>query len=178
MERLWYTRKKLFVRWVVCMVSLEEIRERTFEDNGSEETSMRVSVEEMYRFEDDAKKLARKIAARKIQYDKEFNNNHSSYEKFANACGMSASTVKKTISGSIKVTRTFLYRMAVGLHMTIDEANEYFALCGGILREDSSIEDYICIHALKDGDTIEMFSEQVEQFANTKIWRKERNLKE
>lgn len=159
------------------MVTEKEMRERCFEEPRREKSSMRVSAEEMCRFEQDTNTLRRKISGRKIQFDKEFNNSHSSYEKFANACCLNASTVKKTIAGSIKITRTFLYRMAVGMHMTVEEANEYFSLCGGVLREEC-VEDYICIHALKDGDSIELFLEQFEEFTKAKLWRKERDFKE
>lgn len=153
------------------MVTEQEISSHIFVEEKFDAASMRVNVEEMKGFEENNRKLPRKIGTKKIQFDRECNNDNSSYEKFANACCLSASTVKKTIAGSIKVTRAFLYRMAVGMHMTVEEANEYFSMCGGSLRKEC-IEDYICIRALKDGDSIELFLEQFEKFTKAKLWRK------
>lgn len=159
------------------MVTEEDIKNKFFAEDRNGDTSLRVTAEEMRGFEENSRKLPRMIGARKIQFEKEFNNDRSSYEKFANACCLNASTVKKTIAGSIKVTRTFLYRMVVGMHMTVEEANEYFILCGGALREEC-IEDYICIRALEHEDSIELFIEQFEKYTKAKLLRKERDLKE
>ena len=71
----------------------------------------------------------------------------AAYERLEEECQINVDTMKKTISGSIKVTRNFLYKFAVGLHMSLEEANQYFELNGGGLRE-SCLADYICIHAL------------------------------
>lgn len=52
--------------------------------------------------------------------------------------------------------------------MKLDEANQFFILCGGRLN-DNCKEDYICQKALEDGDDIITFIEQYEHFTNMKI---------
>lgn len=77
-------------------------------------------------------------------------------------------TLKKTINGSIKITRNFIYKFVVRLHMTLEEANTYFELNGGALRE-TCLADYICLHALLDQDDIHQFISDFEQHTETKI---------
>ena len=48
--------------------------------------------------------------------------------------------------------------------MDVDEANELFALCGGVLNEDFH-EDYVCYKALKDKDDIMHFIDQFNHYA-------------
>ena len=57
--------------------------------------------------------------------------------------------------------------------MSIEEANEYFTLCGGPLNPQAR-EDFICIRALEDGDGIELFIQQFEEFTGNKIDIRER----
>ena len=116
-------------------------------------------------------KLPSMISDRKMQNDieKGLKALHG-YSDIEESCLISVTSLKKTINGSQKVTRTFLYKFAVGLHMSVEEANEYFALCGGILHEDS-LEDAICRCALRDGDSIYQFVEEYERLTGAKIAR-------
>ena len=116
-------------------------------------------------------KLPSMIADRKMQNDIEKGLKAlQGYDDIEETCLISITSLKKSINGSQKVTRTFLYKFAVGLHMSIEEANEYFALCGGILHEDS-LEDAICQCALRDGDDIYQFVEEYERLTGSKIAR-------
>lgn len=122
------------------------------------------------RFEKNTK-LPLMISERKMQNDIEKGlkaiHGYSDIEK---SCLISVTSLKKVINGSDKVTRKFLYKFAVGLHMSIDEANEFFKLCGGELHDDS-LEDCICKCALRDKDNIHDFVEEFENLTNTKIAR-------
>ena len=150
------------------MVTDEELRNRVFIEALPDEVSMRVTEADFAELSDKAElALRKKIRAKKMEFDKKLNNSgfSSSYGRFAEACSVSEEAVKKTIAGSVKIKRTFLYKMAVGLKMSIEEANEYFELCGGKLRSDFR-EDYICIRALEDGDDIGLFLEQFKEFVS------------
>jgi len=145
-----------------------------FED---EKTSSRVSVGELSHFVDNEDILKDMISRRKIRYQNEHNLSAlAAYEKLEEQCQISIDTMKKTISGRIKVTRNFLYKFTVGLHMTLEEANEYFKLNGGTLRE-SCLADYICIHALLDKDEISLFINDFEKHTGSKIGMRERQTK-
>ena len=95
-------------------------------------------------------------------------------EWIADHCQINETTLSKTITGKIKVTRTFLYKFTVGLKMTVDEANKYFDLCGGPLYE-RCMADYICMKALKDKDDIEIFIKDFELHTGMKIRMRERS---
>lgn len=133
-------------------------------------TALQVSSVDLKRFENNTK-LPSMISNRKIQYDIEngLKAIHG-YSALGEDCLISVTTLKKVINGSDKVTRKFLYKFAVGLRMSLEEANEYFSLCGGQLHDDS-LEDYICKCALRDGDDIYTFAEEFERLTNTKIIR-------
>lgn len=126
---------------------------------------------------DDENKLRDMIFKRKSKYETENKLKAiAAYEKLEEQCQISVDTMKKTISGRIKPTRNFLYKFTVGLHMTLDEANEFFELNGGTLRE-SCLADYICIHALLDKDDIEVFISDYEKHTGSKIGMRERQVK-
>lgn len=144
------------------MVTREEIEQKIFK-NYDDRESCRVSKEEIIRFEENNKLLTQMVGDKKIEFEETCKTGYGSYEKLAEACELSVSTLKRTIAGGIKVTRTFLYKFAVGTKMSLEEANEYFALCGGILRNDN-LEDYICIRALEDGDDIELYVKQYKEY--------------
>jgi len=144
------------------MVTREEIEQKTFRKyNGNE--ACRVSKEEMLRFCENNKRLTEMVGDKKMEFEETCLTGYGSYEKLAEACELSVATLKRTVAGGIKVTRTFLYKLAVGTKMSLEEANEYFALCGGVLREDD-LEDYICMKALEDGDSIELYVSQYKEY--------------
>jgi hypothetical protein len=85
-------------------------------------------------------------------------------------CLISEASLKKTINRSIRVTRTFLYKFTIGLHMSLDEANELFNLCGGPLRETDPA-DYLCKRYLEEPDDIHTFCNQYEEWIHKKLTR-------
>lgn len=143
----------------------------------AEKTSSRVSTKELSHFIDNENALRDMISRKKLLYQNENNLSAlAAYEQLEDECQISVDTMKKTISGRIKVTRNFLYKLAVGLHMTLGEANKYFELNGGELRE-SCLADYICIHALLDHDDIAVFISDFEKHTDSKIEMRERQTK-
>lgn len=154
------------------MITQEELQAMKFHETGypHEKVSYQVTTEDIKRF-DKAKTLPLLIAKRKLMFEKEMNLKPTpAYDALDEQCQISITTIKKTINGTNKVTRQFLYKFTVGLHMTLDEANEFFTLCGGSLREDN-LGDYICIRALEDRDDIHLFIQQYEEFTGLKIAR-------
>lgn len=155
------------------MVNEEEMKQFDDFEKIKEKTSYRVSSFEMKQF-DTAWELQDKIGNRKEQFQKERGlKAYPAYDKLEEECQISVTSIKQTISGRQKVTRNFLYKFTIGLRMSIEEANEYFALCGGELNLKNR-EDYICYHALADGDTIFEFIEQFEKYTGLKIALKQR----
>lgn len=75
------------------------------------------------------------------------------YAYFDEHCHIAAPTMKKALQENGKITRKFLYKYTVGMHMSIDQAQEYFDLQGRILQSESDAEDIIAYNALKDGDS-------------------------
>jgi hypothetical protein len=143
----------------------------------TEKKSSRVSAKELSHFDDDEIILRDKIGKKKIIYQNEHGlKANTAYEELEDICQISTDTMKKTINGNIKVTRNFIYKFAVGLHMTLEEANEYFELNGGALRE-SCLADYICIHALLDKDDISDFISDFEKHTDSKIGIRKRITK-
>ncbi len=159
------------------MVTQEEIESRTFELLEENKVACRVTDAEMRQF-DTKHQLVIKLMNLKVAFDNIHNYKTTmGYERFAEACMLGTSTIKRMFSGTIRITRTMLYRITVGMKMSLDEANSYFALCGGELREEC-IEDYICIHALLDGDDIHLFLEQFEKYTNYILERKQTEMPE
>lgn len=142
-----------------------------------EKVSSRVSAKELSHFADNDNTLRDMISKKKLMYQEEHKLTAlKAYEELEEKCRISIDTMKKTISGRIKVTRNFLYKFVVGLHMSIDKANEYFELNGGVLRE-SCLADYICIHALLDKDDIGVFIEDFEKHTESRIGMRDRKTK-
>lgn len=134
-----------------------------------EKCALKVSAEELSHFIDDENTLKRMICDRKLLYQAEHGlSSIKAYEALEDLCQINMDTLKKTINGSIKITRNFIYKFVVGLHMTLEEANTYFELNGGALRE-TCLADYICLHALLDQDDIHQFISDFEQHTETKI---------
>ena len=132
--------------------------------------SYNVTPEEMQRFKGNDK-LPYLIATKKRENDEKYGVSATAgYDLIDEMCTIDISTLKKTINKSIRVTRTFLYKFTIGLHMSIDEANELFNLCGGPLRETNPA-DYICINYLKTQDDIHRFCEQYKEYIGKNLTR-------
>ena len=140
----------------------------------SQSSSMHVSAAELCHFEENQDRLAELIGKRKIRYTKEHGYTYEvANERLEEECCIAADTMKKTITMKIKCSRNFLYKFTVGLHMSLEEANEYFRLCDGELRPDC-MADYICIRALEDKDPIDLFIKEFEKHTGIKLARRER----
>lgn len=145
------------------MVTKEEMERFNFTDIQTErKASYHVTAEEMKRFKINAQ-LNNRVYDKITAYTKE-NNIKPKYEGLEERCQLTASALKKSCAGKIKITRNFLYKLTVGLKMSLDEANELFAICGGPLNEHSP-EDYVCINALRDKDDIYHFIDQLNEYS-------------
>lgn len=144
------------------MVTKEEMKKfGVVDDDKERKASYHVTADEMRRFAVNAE-LNNKVYNKINEYAKK-HNIKPKYEGIEDRCQLSASTLKKSCAGTIRITRLFLYKLTVGLQMDIDEANELFTLCGGPLNEHSP-EDYICINALRDKDDIIHFIDQFNEY--------------
>lgn len=140
-----------------------------------ENTSNKVSDEEMELFDISTRELSKKIGIIKLNYENEHNLSPTkAYEELEEKCQISISTFKSTISLKINPTRHFLYKLTVGLNYLVEDANKLFKLCDGELDEDCKA-DYICIQALKDKDNIYSFIEDFEKYTGKKIGIKNRS---
>lgn len=151
------------------MVTNEEMK-IVFENAEKERknASYNVTPEEMQRFKVNDK-LPLLISLKKMENDKKHGVSATAgYDLIDEMCTIEVSTLKKTINKSIRVTRTFLYKFTIGLHMSLDEANQLFDLCGGPLTE-FDVADYICINYLKTKSSIHDFYIQYEQYTHKKL---------
>lgn len=151
------------------MVTEEEMLQFKSEQTEYAKTVYQVTAKELNHFFDNEITLAELIADRKKQYERE--NKISATEAYLDIeekCQISTDTYKKAMCCKRKVTRTFLYKLAVGFQMSLEEANEYFVLCGGPLSRNKA-EDYICMNALRDKDSIEQLVYDFEKHLNLKI---------
>jgi hypothetical protein len=76
----------------------------------------------------------------------------ATYEEIFQQCLIAPGTMKKVIIGQHRISRDFLYKFAVGFHMSREEADAYFSLCGGFLSETNDY-DYVVLNALRDKDS-------------------------
>lgn len=130
--------------------------------------SYNVTPEEMQRFKGNDK-LPYLIATKKRENDEKYGVSATAgYDLIDEMCTIDISTLKKTINKSIRVTRTFLYKFTIGLHMTVDEANQLFILCGGPLTK-LDVADYICINYLETQSSIHDFYKQYEEYTHKKL---------
>ena len=150
------------------MVTEQEMKQFEGIEIEKKKESYRVTPGEMEQF-NTAWELQDMIGNRKKQFQDEHNLKvYPAYDKLEELCQISVTTMKKTISGTQKISRNFLYKFVVGLHMSGEEANEYFALCGGELNLKKPA-DFICYRALEDGDSIFQFIEDFEHYTGLKI---------
>ncbi len=143
----------------------------------SEKCHARISDEQKKKFLDNDNELAKKIAKTKLQYAiKHGYSDIQAYNHLEEECQISITALKKAMNpnySEYKANRIFLYKFVIGLRLQLDEANEYFILCGGPLSENC-LQDYICIRALEDGDCITDFIDEMEEVAKIKIGLRER----
>lgn len=141
-----------------------------YSNDSKTRVALAVTPEDMKRFKKNTK-LPLLIADRKRKNDTDHNVSATAgYDLIEEMCLISITSLKRTINGSDRPTRTFLYKFTVGLKLSVEEANTFFELCGGALREENP-EDFICIRALEDEDDIHLFCDQFEQYIHKKLAR-------
>ena len=151
------------------MVTKEELEQFDMVEKETINVSKRVTAVELSMFEDNNYELGDMLSERKKQYEKEKGVSATqAYFDIEDMCQISKSQFTKVICGSRKATRTFLYKFVVGFKMTEEEANKYFDLCGGPLTRKNK-EDYICLNALRDKDSIEQLVSDFEKHLELKI---------
>ena len=143
------------------MVTSEELAAIKFVEHKEVKCSAFVTDSELSRFSGN-RNLSEMVYQKVTKYAKE-NNIKNKYESMIDVCQISDTSLKKSCTGTQRITRTFLYKLAVGLKMSVEEADELFALCGGMLSRDN-LEDYICIKALEDKDDIMVFIDQFNHY--------------
>lgn len=98
------------------------------------------------------------------------------YDYIDARCHIAAVTMKKVLTERQPITREFLYKYTVGLGMTLDQAQEYFELQGGRLRDDSDEAELIVFNALKDRDDIDSLASQFQNLLGLKLFRTEKDI--
>lgn len=151
------------------MVTSEEMKQfEGFEEVTNEKVAYQVTAAEMRTFDNNILDLSDLIAERKKLYEKE--NGITATEAYLDIedfCQISTDTMKKAMCAK-KITRMFLYKFVVGFKMNLEEANKYFELCGGPLTRKNP-DDYICLNAIRDKDSIEILVETFLKYRNIKI---------
>ena len=92
----------------------------------------------------------------------------SSYDFVEKFCSIPTDTLKKTISGKCRLTRTFLAKYTVGLKLELNEANELFRMHSGTLNPTNPF-DFIVYNALITKDDIDFFLDEVLQYLNINL---------
>lgn len=139
-----------------------------------EKSSLHVTSSELVPFLDQQKALGKKIGTCKMRFaEKNGYSTEKTNDELVKLCMTPYETIRKTIVGTTKCTRHFLYKFCLGLRMTVEEANEYFEMCGGPLYE-KCMEDYIFIKALEQGDSVEKFVEEFKKHVGVTLVKKTR----
>lgn len=78
-------------------------------------------------------------------------------------CNIPIPTYKKYISGNGRPSRSFIGKLAVGLGLSVDQANELFRLHSGVLNLTNDA-DFVTYHALVDRDSIDVYEAELKRF--------------
>jgi len=160
------------------MVNESEFRNRHFETRGVIEPIARVAAD--YKPHQDQRELVhsmRRMLESVLQSQKEEAGKVKSIQRIMTGesekepgCDIPYNTYKKYMGLKRTVTRLALAKFAVGLSLSLDDANELFRLQGGELNETNDF-DYITIHALMDKDNVMDFQEEVEKYTTVNVRR-------
>ena len=150
------------------MVTPEEMKNRDFPASMPEVRtgSMQVTAAEMSHFNEEFGELALDVSDIIEDYVRE-HQIKPKYEGLEEITNLSTTTLKHIVSGRDQITRTILYKFTVGLGLSRDVADELFSKCGGTLKEDC-VEDYICIKALQDEDSVVQFINDYNRYTRGK----------
>ena len=160
------------------MVDATEFRNRHFETRGIIEPIARVAHD--YKPLQDQRELVHSMRLtleavllsqkEKTGKAKSIQNMVAGVSEKEPGCDILYNTYKKYMGLKRPVTRSALAKFAVGLGLSLKDANELFRLEGGELNETNDF-DYITIHALMDRDNVLDFQDEVEKYTNVKIRR-------
>ena len=158
------------------MVDETEFRNRHFETRGIIEPIARVA--DGYKPQQDQRELAHSMRLtleavllsqkEKTGKAKSIQNMVAGESEKEPGCDIPYNTYKKYMGLKRKITRPALAKFAVGLGLSLNDANELFRLQGGELNETNDF-DYITIHALTDKDNVLDFQEEVEKYTTVNI---------
>jgi hypothetical protein len=152
------------------MVNESEFTNRHFETRGIIEPMARVRAD--YAPQQNQRELAHSMSqllGTLLRSQKETTGKTASIERtVADRCDIPYNTYKKYIGLKRQITRVALAKFAVGLRLSLDDANKLFRLQGGELNETNDF-DYIIIHALMDKDDIQDFQDEVKQYTRVNI---------
>ena len=100
------------------------------------------------------------------------NNLKPKYERLSELLQMNEKTIKQCLARggtSNRITRPFLYKLVVGLKLSLEQANELFSISGGGVLKSDCIEDLVCINAIRDKDDIKEFIKEYNKYTRGKI---------
>ena len=88
-----------------------------------------------------------------------------SYAKLHTSTGITEDAMRKYIrkEKGRPITRMAVAKLAVGIHLSIEEADKLFRLEGHSLEPESSLLDAIVVDALNCGDDIDIFYDTCEE---------------
>ncbi|SCY73058.1 hypothetical protein SAMN02910292_02696 [Lachnospiraceae bacterium XBB2008] len=141
------------------MVTEEELRSKSFKCTLSDKPSYKVSKEEADRFKQMRAALPRKLHEVLAAWTKETGVQLTN-STLGEMCRTNEKTIREYLNTKRAITRQFLYKLTIGLQLSLDQADELFELCGGILDPDSTFEDFIVYKAIIDKDDIDSFVEE------------------
>ena len=147
------------------MVTDQEMKGKYSYVSADEGTSLRVSAAEMRKF-NTSLELSSEVADLIVDYVTK-NNLKPKYEKLSVILQMSEKQIKNSLNGNLRITRGFLYKLVVGLKIDRESADKLFEKCGGVLKDDCC-EDYICMCAIRDGDSVKQFVQDYNKYSEGK----------
>lgn len=137
------------------MVTKEEMDSMVFEETSTSRPAYMVNADDMAFFDEDTKNLPNKVDMVINEYCAR-NGFKRINSVIADSCHTNEKTFREYLNGHRPITRQFLYKLTIGLSLTLEEANELFDMCGGTLRRECR-EDYIVMKGIKDQDEIDAF---------------------
>ena len=146
------------------MVTKEMMDKQKFKETEKNHSSYRVTDEDMFIFDEDSKRLPLLLNETIDEFCEESGFAKRVNSQIADMCQIDEKALREYINGKRRITRAFLYKLTIGLGLPKDKANELFLLCGGKL-DVFNREDYIVLRAIEDGDEIEDFIRNFNEFS-------------
>ena len=149
------------------MITQSDFNKISFESHGFFEPT-NDSEKVIYRVPSDSKPLRNDVALRNaisnLVHDiKDSRKGTTIIELITIHCNISYATYKQYISRSGRPTRPFIAKLAVGLGLSLDQANALFRLHSGELNLTNDA-DFVTYHALRDHDSIDYYEAELKQY--------------